>query len=71
MVYPLLFFIADSNSSQEIEPDRVVYTLKQEVWFWTEIVREIGPESETLSYDDGGDGIFKRPQARALDFLHN
>ena len=32
------------------DPDRVVYALEQEDWFWTEIVREIGPESETLSY---------------------
>ena len=50
MVGPLLFFIADSNSSQKIDPDRVVYALKQEVWFWTQIVHEISPESETLSY---------------------
>ena len=35
---------------KKIDPDRVVYALKQEDRFWTEIVREIGPESETLSY---------------------
>ena len=53
MVGPLLFFIAVSHSSQQIDPDRVVYALKQWDWFWTEIVREIGPESETLSYGNG------------------
>ena len=51
MVGPLPFFIADLNSSQKkIDLERVVYALKQEDWFRTEIVREIGPESETLSY---------------------
>ena len=50
MVDPLLFFMAYSNSSQKNDPARVVYALKQEDWFGTEIVREIGPESEALSY---------------------
>ena len=47
MVAPLLFFIADSNSSHtKIDPDRVAYALEQKNLFLTEIIREIGPESE-------------------------